>query len=219
MVAAVLTFGLIFQQVVFPTLARSWRGTPEEGRKSLDALMRVLAVGMLPVAVGTSVLADPIVRSIFPVEYRSSGLLLAIGIWRAPLLTLAFLYQTALIALNREALGVRILLTGALISGPLAMALMSLFGMAGAAASVPLTAILLGIAGYFCLATENRQPAWHHQLAKPLVACASMVFVCKTLESQHVLLSVFAGATAYLAVLFFIGGLKRSDLLAVIGKS
>ena len=63
-------------------------------------------MGLLPIAIGTSVLAAPLVRFLFPVEYADASTLLAIGIWRAPLLTLAFLYQAALIALNREAIGV-----------------------------------------------------------------------------------------------------------------
>ena len=41
MVTAVLTFGLIFQQVVFPSLARSWRETAAVGRKALDALVLI----------------------------------------------------------------------------------------------------------------------------------------------------------------------------------
>ena len=47
MVTALLTFGLIFQQVVFPMLARSWRDRPDQGRQALDALVRVLMLGLL----------------------------------------------------------------------------------------------------------------------------------------------------------------------------
>ena len=45
---------------------------------------------------------------------RGAGFLLALGIWRAPLLILAYLYQITLIALNRETVGVRTLVAGAL---------------------------------------------------------------------------------------------------------
>ncbi|HEX8203968.1 MAG TPA: oligosaccharide flippase family protein, partial [Isosphaeraceae bacterium] len=103
MVTAVLTFGLIFQQVVFPGLARSWRATPQAGRRALDALVRVLVLVLVPVAVGATALAGPLVRFLFQEDYAGASPLLAVGIWRAPLLTLAFLYQGALIARNREA--------------------------------------------------------------------------------------------------------------------
>ena len=61
-------------------------------------------------AIGTTVLAAPLVHTLFGASYDDAATLLAIGIWRAPLLTLAFLYQTTLIALNRESAGVRMLL-------------------------------------------------------------------------------------------------------------
>ncbi len=134
MVTAILTFGLIFQQVVFPTLARSWRASPSEGRRSLDAIVRVMAMGLLPIAIGATVLAQPLVRLLFTAEYGPSALLLALGIWRAPLLTLAFLYRAALIALNREKAGARLLVIGAIASGPLVAVSYALFDLAGASA-------------------------------------------------------------------------------------
>ena len=69
---AVLTFGLIFQQVVFPGLARSWRDVPRGfGRRSLDGLVRVLMIGVVPVAVGATVLAGPIVRGVLHAGRRT----------------------------------------------------------------------------------------------------------------------------------------------------
>ena len=117
MVTAALTFGMIFQQVVFPTLARSWRDTPMAGRRALDALVQVLTLGLVPLAVGATFLSAPLVRFLLPESYSGAGVLLALGIWRAPLLTLAFLYQTTLIAANRESAGARLLLAARARSG------------------------------------------------------------------------------------------------------
>jgi O-antigen/teichoic acid export membrane protein len=219
MVTAILTFGLIFQQVVFPTLARSWRTSPAEGRRSLDAIVRVMAMGLLPIAIGATVLARPLVRLLFTAEYGPSALLLALGIWRAPLLTLAFLYRAALIALNREKAGVRLLVIGAIASGPLVAVSYALFDLAGASGAIVLIAALLCIAGYVCLAREGRQPAWHHHLGRPLAASAVMVAVCLALKDVHVLLAVACGAAAYVASLTALGGLRRSDIAAVLGRA
>jgi len=218
MVAAALTFGLIFQQVVFPSLARSWRDSPVLGRRALDALVRVLMLGLVPMAVGATVLAGPLVRALLPRSYEEGALLLALGIWRAPLLTLAFLYQTTLIALNRETAGVRLLAVGAIGSGPLVALMLGRFGLPGAAASLVAVALVLVVAGYGCLAREGRQPAWHHHLARPLLASAVMVPACLILIRWHVLLAVAGGALAYLLALGSIGGLRRSDLRAVFGR-
>lgn len=218
MVTAILTFGLIFQQVVFPALARSWRDTPASARKALDALVRVLMLGLIPLVVGATVLAGPLVHYLFKADYAGAGLLLAIGIWRAPLLTLAFLYQTALIALNREAAGVRLLLLGSLGSAPLVAICRLAFGLPGAAAAVILIGLALVAAGYWRLAREERQPAWHHHLALPLTASLVMVPVCLILQRQHVLLAIVGGALAYLLALAVFGGLRRDDLRTILGR-
>ncbi len=218
MTTAVLTFGLIFQQVVFPSLTRSWRATPSEGRRSMDAVVRVLMLGLVPVAVGTATLAGPLVATLLHAEYEGAALLLALEIWRVPLLTLAFLYQTALIALNRESAGVRLLLTGAVGSVPLVALLWIGFGLPGAASASILTGLGLAVAGYVRLAREGRQPAWHHHLGRPLLAATAMVPACLALKDLHVVVAIVGGAAIYLIALAALGGLKREDVRTILGR-
>lgn len=218
MITAVLTFGLIFQQVVFPTLARSWRKTAASGRHALNALVQVLVAGMFPMAVGGTILAGPLVRFL-PEKYAGASLLLALGIWKAPLLNLAYLYQTTLIAVNREAAGVRMLLAGAIGSGPMVAIFCWFYGLAGATAAVLLIAFGLVIAGYGCLAREGRQPAWHHHLALPMVASLAMIPVCLVLQRVHVLAAVGGGILTYIPVLAALGGFPHESLRAIFHRS
>jgi O-antigen/teichoic acid export membrane protein len=212
MVTALLTFGLIFQQAAFPTLSRLWRHTARVGREALDLLVEVQVTALVPVVIGGTVLAEPLVRLVLPEDYAGAGLLLSLGIWRAPLLILAFLYQTALIALNREAVGVRSLVLAALAIGPLVAIMRLKFGLPGAAAAVILLGLGLVLAGYASLAQEGRQPAWHHHLARPLVASFLMVPVCLILQHRHVMIAVMGGAVTYCVVLVSLGGLRRKSL-------
>ena len=219
MIAAALTLGMIFQQVVFPMLARSWRASPLDARQALDALVRVLAIGMIPLAVGTTILADPLLAAILPSSYSGGGWLLAVGIWRAPLLTLVFLYQTALIAANRESSGVWLLGVGALASGPLLAVLLARFGLLGVSVGLCALALILVVAGYASLLRVGRQPVWHHHSWRPLIASLVMVPVCSALISIHLLAAIGGGAIAYGLTLLAIGGLRRADLLALLRTS
>jgi O-antigen/teichoic acid export membrane protein len=216
MINAVLTFGLIFQQVVFPSMARSWRETPEAGRRALDALVRVLVSVLIPLAVGTTLLANALVGWILPEDFATAGLLLALGIWRAPLLTLAYLYQMALISLNREIAGLRLLFAGAIGSGPLVAILGATFGLEGASAAVVIVGLVLMLAGYICLAGEGRSPAWHHHAARPLLASLAMAPVCLWFRDRNLPVAVLSGAATYALTLIIIGGLNISDLRAVL---
>lgn len=220
MATVILTFGLILQQVIFPALARSWRDRPDAARLALDASVRVLMIGLVPLAVGATVLAGPLVEFLhLPAGYRGAGRLLALGIWRAPLLSLAYLYQTALIALNRESAGAGLLVGGAIGAGPVVASLGWAFGLPGAAAGVIVIGLALVAAGYGRLALEGRQPAWHHHLGLPLLASAAMVPACLALRHTHVLVAVVGGAAVYLLALAALGGLRRRDIEALLGKA
>ena len=70
----------------------------------------------------------------------------------------------------------------------------------------------LVLAGYGCLAREGRQPAWHHHLARPVLASLAMVPVCLALKHYHVLLAVLGGALTYIAVWLALGGLRHTQL-------
>lgn len=212
MVAVALTFGLIFQQVTFPTLARAWRSSHASGREALGTLVALLMTAYVPLAVGTTTLAGPLVATLFDRSYAGAAPLLAIEVWRAPLLSLAFLYQGALIALNREAAGMRLLAGGAVCAVPLIVALRAALGLPGAAIGAVLTALLLATAGYLRLAREGWQPAWHHGAGRPLVASLCMVPVCLVCGTASLGLAVACGAAVYVAVLALLGGLKPFGL-------
>jgi O-antigen/teichoic acid export membrane protein len=212
MVTALLTFGLILQQAAFPALSRLWRQTACAGRQALDSLVEVLMTGLVPVAVGCTILCDPLVHLVLPAGYAGAGFLLALGIWRAPLLILAYLYQTTLIALNRERVGVRTLVAGALVLVPLVTVLRLKFGLAGAAMGVLLVGLGLVLTGYGCLAREGRQPAWHHHLLRPVLASLAMIPICLALKPYHVLVAVAGGAITYAGVWVALGGLRHTQL-------
>jgi O-antigen/teichoic acid export membrane protein len=167
----------------------------------------VLTLVLVPIAVGGALLAIPLVRFLLPGDYAGASLLLALGIWRAPLLTLAFLYQSTLIAVNRETVGVRLLLAGAAVSGPLVALACGRFGLPGASLAVLLIAFALVVAGYTCLAREGRQPAWHHHLLRPLAASLAMIPACLVLQHWHVLAAIGGGAVSYAVTLTALGGL------------
>jgi O-antigen/teichoic acid export membrane protein len=207
MISAVMAFGMITQQVVFPALSRNWRTSPEAGRRLLDFAVRVLVTGFLPIAVGGALLAEPLVQFLLPSAFHESGILLAIGIWRAPLLSLAFLYQASLIAMNKERQGLRLLLCGAVASAPLIALFQGLFGFPGASLAVLLVGLGLVVAGYSCLWQAGCQPPVHHHLVRPLIASAVMVPVCLVALRLHVVVAVLAGAVTYLIALKMIGGL------------
>ena len=99
---------------------------------------------------------------------------------------------------------------------PLVALLRLTFGLPGAALGVLLVGLGLVLTGYGCLAREGRQPAWHHHLARPLLASLAMIPVCLALKHFHVLLAVAGGAITYIAML---GGAGRPASYATLEAS
>lgn len=219
LIAAVMAFGLIFQQVIFPSLSRGWRASPEACRRLLDFSVRVLVTGLLPVAVGGTLLAEPLVRFILPADYPHSASLLAVGIWRAPVLSVAFLYQASLIAMNRESQGLRLLAWGSVCSAPLIAVFGWGFGLVGASTAVLAIGLVLVLVGYLGLRQGGCEPSAGHHVLRPLVASLAMAPVTLVSARLHVAVAVLAGAATYLVVLRLIGGLSLdgSELQAARG--
>ena len=217
MVAAAMGFGLIFQHVVFPSISRGWRKPNEEGRRLLETAVRVLMLGYVPLAVGATALSGPLVALLLPAGFRDSDVLLAVGVWKAPLFSLAFLYQSALIALNRESAGLRLLLAGAAASLPLIALGYACLGLVGAAYAVLALGVTLAATGYLALAREGLAPRRDHHLAIPIVGSAAMLPVCLGLRGVHVLASVAAGAVVYGLVVAALGGFRGLTLKAGVG--
>ncbi|GAC1450034.1 MAG: flippase [Isosphaeraceae bacterium] len=208
LITAVMAFGLIFQQVIFPSLSRGWRESPEKARRILDFAVQVLIAGFLPVAIGGTLLAEPILRFLVPTGHPGTGLLLAVGIWRAPLLCLAFLYQASLIAMNKETQGLRLLVCGSACSAPLIAFFQWRFGLIGAPWAVLLLSLGLVLSGYLCLHRGRCAPQAHHHLLRPLIASGAMVPIALLGLRVHVGFAILAGALGYAIVLKILGGME-----------
>ena len=182
MVSAVMAFGMIFQQVVFPALARNWRASPKDA-------WSVLASGFCGAGPrlgldpgrgwGNSACSGKAGRGCSCRAVSSSGITSGGGHLEGAGVEPGLPCTSAtLVAMNRESQGVRLLIGGAVVSVPLIALLHWCFGLVGASMAVLVIGVGLVAAGYSCLSQGPCRPAGHHHLARPLIASAVMVPVC-----------------------------------------
>jgi O-antigen/teichoic acid export membrane protein len=206
-VGVLFAVSMLVPQAVFPGLARTWRRDDRASREALDRTVRWISIGLIPLAAGVSTLAPELVSLLFHGEFGSSAALLSIGIWRLPIFLFAYLYLTALVAVNRETRGVRLQLLGALAALPLVFAGRLFLGPAGALSGILVVGIGLWLAGYVRLRVESHAPVWHHHALRPAIAALVMVVVCQSVRSWPLPAIILAGAVSYGVVLMAIGGL------------
>ena len=90
---------------IYPTLASIYSRSKEEARLLLVRFLKIGLLVGLPIAVGGSLLAGPIIDLIYGAEYAKAGLVLAVAIWLVPLWCLLFICIYSAGAMYRERTG------------------------------------------------------------------------------------------------------------------
>jgi len=150
-VSAAVTFAVIFQQVLLPQLVRSW--IKDRGRQKIELrriTMAALAI-IVPVTIAVSLMSHTIVRMLFTEDFRNAGPLLAIGIWRVPIMAVGSIHLTALVAMHRERIGL-VIMSGCLsVSLPIVILAHAYYGLEGTSAAMVFAATLAAIATGFAV--------------------------------------------------------------------
>ncbi|HXF94913.1 MAG TPA: flippase [Gemmatimonadales bacterium] len=202
-----LNLGTAYSLSLLPSLTRL-RATPA-GRQGLyhASLAQVFAVG-LPVAVGGTLLAGPIVSLLYGPDYAPAGLPFALLVWSIPLCLARDVPIMALLAEGRERAVFRLTALAAVVSTLLNLALIPRFGLLGAALATILTET--GRLG-FALGAARRlgyELPGLRRFARAAGAGVLMAVLLQLLGPRSLLLAVPLGAAGYGLGLLALGGLR-----------
>lgn len=202
-----------FLVVITPSLARTYMHDQETVQRWTRTSMKWLAMFGLPMAMGTSLLAEPIIRLLYGPAFAPAALVLMVISWDIPLrLFNAFAGNvTAAVSLERTAW--RIFMTGAglglLLYGPVIMA----FGMLGAAVVTVLTDAINALLFYRLLSQRLQANTVGPTLL--LVAGATLVMGAVVWAVREVTLlpvTVALGGLSYAAMALWFGLIDRPML-------
>lgn len=202
-----LNLGTAYSMSLLPTLSALAGQREQQGALFQTAALQVSALA-LPVALGGTLLAFPLVAMLYGPGFLAAATPLAILLWCIPLCVVRDLPLMVLQASGREGTVLRVTAWAAGLNLVLNAALIPRYGIAGAAwASVVTEAVRLGIA-YGAVRGEGfRLPGalrfWKVGGAAALLAGAVV------LTPGAAPLRVVAGAAAYLAGLLVTGAIRR----------
>ena len=142
---AAVTFGLIFQQVLLPHLVRSW--SPADGNRSasIARIVRLALSAIVPCTLFVSLAIRYLIDLLFSMEFDEAWPLLAIGIWRVPLLAVSSIHITTLVATHREREGLRILLRCVLVALPVVILMHFWRGLIGTSCAMVFVALMMAL--------------------------------------------------------------------------
>lgn len=216
-VASKLVFFLLsidraIYNLFYPLVARTMVANRQGIAAQVGRILGYLLIIALPISIGGIIVAHPLIRLVFGVQYQSAGFLLQVLLLYFLFTVLNSIFAYVVIAAGNEKRYSAIIVT---VSGLLLLALVPLtyfWSAAGAAAGLALGECLMMALMYReCLRSVQLRMAvgW----IKPFVAAVVMAAVLLVLPATNIFVSLAVGATSYAAVLTSLKGITKNDLL------
>jgi len=212
-----LTFKLLFirsaiLRPLFPQMARHYGTSQERVGQSFNFAFKLLWTLTLPIAIGTTILAEPIIDLLYGGKYPNSAIILAIIIWSFPLLSLSSLCGTVSTASDKEKKAVRVYTIAALLNLGSNIIAIPLWGYIGAAASTILTEAVTLIFFYRLVHTEFPLKNYKNVLFKPILAGIIMGIVVILMQDLLIIIPILVGAIVYGGVILALKPFSSGEL-------
>ncbi len=134
---------------LFPPLSRTYAEDREQFRRVVARSLRLTAVFAVPLGVGVTFLAEPIIALLFGREFMNSVPVLQVLSWSAVLVILRGTYRQALNAAGRPGLDLRCAIVASVVNVTLNLVLIPRYGMMGAAGATVISEVVwLTMASY-----------------------------------------------------------------------
>lgn len=227
----------VFTMAVFPLMSRYAR---EAGKPLLRAYvlsLRLLVIVSLPIAMGITVLAEPLVWLVGGAQYLNlpetarffgrefsymggSDLALRVIIWSIPIGFVNSVTQYVLIAVNQQHYLTRAFIFGVLFNVVGNLLVIPRFGYVGAALVTILSEFSLLFPFYWSVRRHVGVVPWAGIFVRPLLAVAAMGAAVAGLVRLGVnpWLAALAGVAVYAAALLLMGGLRGEEMQALRRK-
>jgi len=209
-------FGFIpmaFVGAVLPAMSRfSQKNMHESLAKTYEGTIKYLLITALPLAVGTSVLADDFILMIYGEKFIQSIIVLRILIW---FLVFSFLNRACMIAfasMNKEKRFLRFQVLGTIVNFSLNMILIPLLGHAGVSIAVVLSQIAVLVFSVHTLSKHFRQARIREICIKPVLAVLLMTVFLFLFRQQNIMILVPVSALVYSLALFSLRTFNHDEL-------
>ena len=214
LVYALLIIPSAFNGSIFPIMSRWYITDKKNSLKVLyEKSFKYLLMLALPIAVGTTILADRIVLLILGEEFVNSIIVLQILVWVLVFMFLNNLIGGVLGAINKQMVGAAFAGVAALLNIILNLLLIPEFGGVGAAVATVATEGVGFI--YIChyVSTHMHKISAHRVIVKPLFASLIMgVFLMLPLKDVNLVLIILSATLIYALSILLIKGFIKEDL-------
>lgn len=204
-ITAVLGLPLTYFAGLLPALTRAYTSGQDEFRVLFDRSLRLTLLCCLPIAIGGTFLAQPIIDLLYGPEYAQSVLILKILAWSAAIVVFRATLRHGLLAVGRQDLALRAAVVAVGLNILLNSVLISKYGMLGAAFTTVFSDLAWLTISIVDIGRVIARLNWFSYFFHPLLAGAVMVLSFFLLKEQSWLFQAVASVGVYGIILVVTG--------------
>jgi len=221
LMTALMFVPLVYVSAIFPMLSRLNVSSKELLKISYERSVKYLVILGLPIAVGTTLLANPIILIIYKSGFSQSIVALQILIWSIPIIFVNYILGTAINSINKQRDIVKTAFVAMLLNIVLNLLLLPKYGLIAACFITVLTELTCFIFWFHIMNVHGYKIPIFKMLLKPLLASLIMgLFII--LLSANILLVIMLSTIIYFGVLYILKTFSENDITLfkkIIGKS
>lgn len=197
---------------IFPVISRFHVSSKDSSRVVYEKSFKYLLIIGLPIAVGTTILADKIILLIYGEEFICSIIALQILVWGALLMFLTYLLGNSLGAINRQKIVLGVTGISALVNVVLNLLLIPKFNYIGASIATVATEGVVFILLFYFVSKHLCGIPIHKYVAKPLSASLIMSTLIIYLKGVNLILLIPIAVSVYFTTLYFTRAFSQEDI-------
>jgi len=210
---------------LFPIMSASFKSSEERLIKTYRLSIKYILIIMLPVAIGTTIIADKVILLIYGSEFSGSATALQILIWALIFISTSSVLANLLVSMNKQRLYT--ISTGicAITNVTLNFFLIPILSYNGAAIATVATNIVLFVASFYFVSKHLQILPIHRIAIKPVIGGLMMGTFVYYFDVVNLFLLIFFAGAVYLMALLALKTFSEEDfdiikklILPTIGK-
>jgi len=195
---------------LFPIMSASFKDSKERLITTYGHGVRYLLIITLPIAIGTTLLADKIIFLIYGAEFEGSTIALQILIWALVFTSINSVSLHLLVAINQQKLSTICITLCAIVNVILNLSLIPMLSYKGAAIATVVTKIVISGASFYFVSKFLPMLPLHKIVIKPVIGGLIMAAFVYFININILLIILLAGVV-YLTALLALKTFTKDD--------
>lgn len=207
----------VYATAIVPVFSKFHIDSRESLQFSYYKSFKYLSILGIPIAVGTTLLANEIILLIFKSGFIEAVPVLQILIWAVPIIFVSYVLGVSIMSINRQHESVRITFIAMVLNVILNLILIPIYGYIGAAIVTVITELSLFLLYYHLISKNLCKIKLRKILVKPIVASFFMAFFIILIKTYvyvggiNLFVVIILATLIYFAVLILLKSFSDSD--------